>query len=212
MAHRSDIAFWDRIAPSYAAKPIGNMTAYEATLARVRAHLKPGDRVLELGAGTGSTALRLAPLVATYNATDAAGKMVEIAEAKRRAAGQTNLTIHRAGIDAASHGAAPFDVVMAFNLLHLVPDLDTALTEIATMLPPGGRFISKTPCLRETRMMRLMTRTLIPAMQALGKAPHVLRFSIAEFDAALARAGFDTKETGLYPASTSSRFVVAEKR
>ncbi|MFD1341922.1 class I SAM-dependent methyltransferase [Litorisediminicola beolgyonensis] len=212
MPRTSDIAFWDRIAPSYAAKPIGNMTAYDATLARVRAHLTPADRVLELGAGTGSTALRLAPLVASYTATDASAGMVEIAETKRRDAGQANLTIHRAEIDAAHHGGAPYDVVMAFNLLHLVPDLDVALAEIAEMLPSGGRFITKTPCLRETVMMRVMTRTLVPAMRMLGKAPNVLRFSIAEFDAALERAGLRAIETGLYPASTSSRFVVAVKR
>jgi SAM-dependent methyltransferase len=35
--------------------------------------------------------------------------------------------------------------VPAFNVLHLVPDLDLAIDAVARSLKPGGRFVSKTP-------------------------------------------------------------------
>ena len=57
----TDIAFWDRIAPKYAADPIADPAAHEATLERTRRLLGPGHRVVEIGCGTGSTALALAP-------------------------------------------------------------------------------------------------------------------------------------------------------
>ena len=52
--------FWDGIAEKYAKRPISDMAAYEYTLGRTRSYLKPEDQVLELGCGTGSTALLLA--------------------------------------------------------------------------------------------------------------------------------------------------------
>ncbi|WP_342070622.1 hypothetical protein [Yoonia algicola] len=54
-------SFWNRVARRYAATPMRNQAAYEATLERISAHLKPTDPVLELGCGTQSTALRLSP-------------------------------------------------------------------------------------------------------------------------------------------------------
>ena len=62
--------FWDKIAPRYAKKPVADPAAYEEKLARVRALLRAEDRVLEIGCGTGSTALRLASRVAEITATD----------------------------------------------------------------------------------------------------------------------------------------------
>jgi SAM-dependent methyltransferase len=54
--------FWDRIARRYAADPIADMPGYEATLQRVQGLLSTEQEVLEIGCGTGTTALLLAPL------------------------------------------------------------------------------------------------------------------------------------------------------
>ena len=82
--------FWDKIAPKYAKKPVADPAAYEAKLDRVRALLRAEDRVLEIGCGTGSTALTLAPNVAEITATDISGGMIAIAEDKHAAAGVEN--------------------------------------------------------------------------------------------------------------------------
>ena len=49
---------------------------------RTRNCLKEGDAVLELGCGTGSAALLLAPSVRRYLATDLSPKMIGIAQEK----------------------------------------------------------------------------------------------------------------------------------
>ena len=81
----TDAAFWDRIAPKYARTPISNMDAYEATLARVKTHLSETDTVLELGCGTGTTAMKLAPGVAHVTASDVSGAMIGIGRARASA-------------------------------------------------------------------------------------------------------------------------------
>ncbi|MEO1704634.1 MAG: SAM-dependent methyltransferase, partial [Pseudomonadota bacterium] len=80
-----DAPFWTKIAPKYARDPIADMAAYTATLERMRACLRPGDAVLELGAGTTTTARDLAGQVRDYLATDIAAGMIRIGEEKQDA-------------------------------------------------------------------------------------------------------------------------------
>ncbi len=54
------------------------MGAYHAKLARVRRHLRPSDRILEIGCGTGGTARALARDVAHVCATELSGEMIRI--------------------------------------------------------------------------------------------------------------------------------------
>jgi SAM-dependent methyltransferase len=89
--------FWDKRAEGYAAQPIRNMPAYEDTLARVRRYLSPSDAVLEIGCGTGTTALKLADGVRHYTATDYAQGMIDIGVRKAAEQGADNVTFHRAG-------------------------------------------------------------------------------------------------------------------
>lgn len=199
-----EAAFWDRMAPRYARMKLADPEAYEATLARVRARLSPADRVLEIGCGTGATAVRLAPEVAGYTATDLSPGMIAIARARPEAA-LPQLSFHVAGADAQ---AGPFDAVLAFNLVHLLPDLPAALVRLRDGLRPGGLFISKTPCLAE---LSPLLRMVVPALRLVGLAPRVAWLRRAALEAQIAAAGFEIVETADLPARRAQRFVVARR-
>lgn len=184
----ADAAFWNRIARKYAADPIADMAGYERTIARVRALLGPGDRVLELGCGTGTTALRLADAAASYLATDYAAGMIAIAEERLAAAPLAPLRFRVATAEGLAGREPPFDAVLGFNYLHLVADLPATLAAIRALLVPGGLFVSKTACLRD---MNPLIRVALPLMQLVGKAPHVNVVSAPELAAAVQAAGFD---------------------
>lgn len=203
----TDTAFWDKIAPRYAKSPISNPGAYEDTLSRVRSYLRPDDDVLELGCGTGSTALLLADAVASYEATDISRAMIDIAKGKLGDHKGKSPAFRVAGVSAVEYADSTPDVVLAFNLLHLIPDLEAALKMIHDLLPEDGVFISKSAALSE----KWYYGPMIGAMRLIGKAPFVRRFKVDEIDALIADAGFRIVETGLYPPSTPSRFVVARK-
>lgn len=179
--------FWDRIARKYAADPIADLPGYEATLRRVQGLLSTSHDVLEIGCGTGSTALRLASRTRRLLATDVSAEMIAIAREKLAAQPVPQLELAVADADAPVFGQGAWDAVLAFNLLHLVDDLDHAIDSVVQALRPGGLFISKTACLNE--MNPLVPRLALPLMRAIGKAPHVLCFDAAQLQAALVRHG-----------------------
>ena len=204
-----EAAFWDRAAEKYAARPVADEEAYAQTLQRVRAHLKPGDRVLEVGCGTGTTALKLADAAGAILATDVSSAMIEIAEKKRAEALARNVVFKVGAISDASLDGEAFDVVAAFNLFHLLDDPAAAMRRAHALLKPGGLMISKTSCLAGRAWL---LGPLIGVMRFLGRAPKVRFFSVAEYDAMIDGAGFEIVETGYFPVSSSARFVVARKR
>lgn len=187
MAAMHKAAFWDRIARKYAADPIADPAGYEATLRRVQALLAPDQAVLEIGCGTGTTALRLAPTVRRYLATDVSAGMIAIAREKLVAQPVPPLSFEVADADAPAPGPGGWDAVLAFNLLHLVSDLEGALSQAVHALRPGGLLLSKTPCIAE--MNPFIPRLALPLMRAIGKAPHVLCFNADQLQAAFARQG-----------------------
>jgi ubiquinone/menaquinone biosynthesis C-methylase UbiE len=84
--------FWDKAANKYAASKIADMGGYEETLTRTRSFLHAEDHLHEIGCGTGSTALKLAPFVRQLTATDISGGMLAIANEKLQKTDLTNLS------------------------------------------------------------------------------------------------------------------------
>ncbi len=203
---RSSEDFWDSNAKKYAKSPIKNMAAYEKTLERVRTYLSESDNVLEVGCGTGSTALLLAGNVKQITGVDISSNMVGIAKGKARDQQVDNVSFVHGTVFDGTLQAGSFDVVMAFSFLHLQEDMQGTIRRIRELLKPGGLFISKTVCLREkTRLLGV----LIYLMQKVGYAPFVETLSYADIDDAIAKQGFEIIETGIYP--PPARFVVAKK-
>lgn len=196
--------FWNRIAERYAARPLKNVAAYEAMLADVSARLKPSDRVLEIGCGTGGTAIRLAPGVAQYTATDFSSEMVRIARAKPS---DGNVSFRVADAASAFDGG-PFDVICAFNVLHLVEDLPDTLARIHANLKPGGLLICKTWCFAD---LRLRVRILFPILRMIGLFPFAAALDEAQLRQALRDAGFDIEVTRVFGDHSQNPYMVARR-
>ena len=196
--------FWNRIAERYAARPLKNVAAYEAMLADVAARLKPTDRVLEIGCGTGGTAIRLAPGVAKYTATDFSSEMVRIARAKPAAGAVT----FRVADAASAFEGGPFDVICAFNVLHLVEDLPDTLARIHANLKPGGLLICKTWCFAD---LRLWVRLLFPILRMIGLFPFATALDEAQLRQVLRDAGFDIEVTRVFGDYSQNPYMVARR-
>lgn len=207
---RDDAAFWNAIAPRYAQDPIKDMASYTYTLERTRSFLNFGSRVLEVGCGTGTSALQLSPSVRSIVACDLSEGMISIAREKLlHADAPRNVSFQVAPISSAGVSFGQFDAAVAFNVLHLVPDLDEALTSVAERVRSGGLFISKTPCLGDSSIRLL--KPGFKLMRAMGKAPHVSVFTRKTLRQKITSSGFDIVEFGDFPRRPPRHFVVARR-
>jgi len=212
MSTASDARFWDRSSRKYAKGAVADPAGYQSTLDRTRSLLKPGDRVIELGCGTGTTALRLADDVQSYLATDFSAEMIEIAREKQGASSIPALAFQIATAETLALEAGPFDLVLGFNYLHLVRDLPGTLLRIHALLAPAGLFISKTPCLGD--MNPLIRIALLPAMRAIGMAPYAGAFRATELCEVMETAGFEVLaiENHATEGNDARPYIAARKR
>ncbi|MFN3229869.1 MAG: class I SAM-dependent methyltransferase [Asticcacaulis sp.] len=207
----NSVRFWDRIAPKYARDPIKDMAGYETSLARTRDLIADRQSVLEIGCGTGTTALKLARTGQAYLATDVSPAMIGISEEKAAAEVNRNVIFGVAEPMTAPWLDSTFDAVLAFNVLHLVPERQAVLSQLYRVLAPGGLLISKTPCLKE--MNPLIIKGVLPVMTVLGQAPFVSVFSASELERDLVRAGFELRSVERHGSGRKDErvFMVAQK-
>jgi len=180
--------FWDRIATRYAKKPVGDEAAYQRKLAKTREYFRPDMAVLELGCGTGSTAIAHAPYVGQIRATDISGKMIEIAKGRAASADVRNVSFETGSVEDLDVASESVDAVLALSLLHLLEDRQAALARIHDVLRPGGIFVSNTVCLGDNMKW---FRFVAPVGRWIGIFPLLRIFTRNELEAGITSAGFE---------------------
>jgi 2-polyprenyl-3-methyl-5-hydroxy-6-metoxy-1,4-benzoquinol methylase len=199
--------FWDRHAKGYAKRPVADEAAYRKKLKLTQEYLTPDMEVLEIGCGTGTTAIHHAPFVKHIRATDISKKMIEIARAKAATDKVENVTFEQSSIDDLSAEDASYDAVMAHSILHLLENKEAVIAKIHRMLKPGGVFVSSTACLGGTMPI---LRIVLPIGRFLGLLPLVKFFTAEELCGNLREAGFRI-EHQWQPSKRQALFIVATK-
>ena len=143
-AATAGVRFWDRMAHRYAASAIADTAGYERTLARVSTLLAPEHAVLEIGCGTGASALRLASRCGRLLAPDSSPAMIAMARQRWRAQPSAQLSFAVADAQAA---------LQENELRALTADLRVAINEAQSSLRAGLAEAEQTlQSLRETSL------------------------------------------------------------
>jgi ubiquinone/menaquinone biosynthesis C-methylase UbiE len=120
------LAFWDRI---------GKRTVE-------RLALTPGAKVLDVGCGTGASALPAAQTVGLNGRVigiDLSARLLERARAKAAARGLTNIEFRIGDMTASAYPNENFGAVVSVFSIFFVPDMEGLVRELWRMVRPGGK-------------------------------------------------------------------------
>lgn len=121
-----------------------NVVRQEMVARQLAAHLPaPPVRVLDVGAGQGTQALRLAALGHDVTAIEPEARMRDAFRRQATAlqpAARSPVTLLAGDVTALEDVTSPaaFDVVLCHGLLMYLPESDPAITTLASRLAPGG--------------------------------------------------------------------------
>ena len=130
---------WERAADQYATGE--HKSGRELELVVDFAAPRGTERVLDVGAGAGHTALALAPHVRSVVVTDPVDGMLAAARRVFAEAGAHNAEFVRATAEHLPFPHASFEIVTSRLAAHHFDDVPQAMREIARVLRPGGLFI-----------------------------------------------------------------------
>lgn len=205
----ADATFWDKLAERYAAKPVDNEAAFARKQDVTRALLTPDSRVIEVGCGTGSLALMMAPHAAHIDAVDISGEMLRIARQKADDMGISNVSFHQAPCsDLPKFKPGHFQCAWAYSILHLVEDRPALLRELFELLEPGGVLVSSTPCIGGSLVPYWL---ILPVMRWAGQAPWVDLVTPDQVMQDMREAGFVDVTRREVGAKAQTAFVLAHR-
>lgn len=156
------------------------------------AMVQPGERVLEVGCGTGSLALAAARRVGMLGKVfgiDPDPVMIDLA--RRKAAKlHRDVEFEVAAIEALPFQPGEFDVVLSSLMLHHLPDDLKALglAEVRRVLRPGGRFLAVDMQPRTGPISRNILTHLL--------GERMMQGGLRDLEPMLIQAGFATVESG----------------
>jgi phosphatidylethanolamine/phosphatidyl-N-methylethanolamine N-methyltransferase len=132
-----------------------------------RMNIQAGERVLEVGVGTGIN-LSLYPRKAQVTGIDFSSSMLE--KARERAARKGAAPVRLLQMDAADLKFADdrFDIVYAPYLISVVPDPVTVAQEMRRVCRPGGRIIFLNHFLSPNPILSRVERLISPATIHIG--------------------------------------------
>ncbi len=200
--------FWDRMARRYD-KWAEQDEALTTAVERFAKYLKADDIVLDYACGTGVVTFKIAADVKEVHAIDTSARMIELAMERAREREVTNVHFARKTIFDEGHGRESYDVILAFNILHLLEDSRKAVQRASDLLKPGGLMVSSTPCLGEAGVV---LRTLLPLISKVGILSYLRTFGISEVKDLIRGGGLQILESEIAEDTIPCCFVVARKQ
>ena len=205
--------FWDKSAENYDKTEERFEHIHRTTREKAKKYLKNRDVVLDYGCGTGTVACEFAGSVGEIHAIDISTSMIELAKEKAAAGNVKNVEFMQADIFDERYKKESFDVVLAFNVLHTVPDPHKVVQRTHELLKPEGVFVSVTPCLRDKMSLAVNAQIqLVRLLGATGIIPiPIRRLKSSELDDLMANGNFEIIDTESIYQGASSYFMVAKK-
>jgi 2-polyprenyl-3-methyl-5-hydroxy-6-metoxy-1,4-benzoquinol methylase len=200
--------FWERVANR--AQKQGNKAdqTYVKTIENTVKHLDGSDIVLDYACGTGTITIEIAENVKEVHTNDITSRMIEVAKSNAEARDIENILFANTSIFDERYNKESFNVLTAFNILHLLEDPQEVIGRINELIKPGGLFISATPCLGEKSAILALLLFLLSKM---GIVPYLKMFKFSELESLITDGNFQINETEDLQHTLPNYFIVAKK-
>ncbi len=159
------------------------------------ARLRGDERVLDVAAGAGHTALAFAPRVAEVVAVDLTEAMLATGRRLAEENAISNATFVLGDAEHLPFPDASFDLVTCRYAAHHFPRPAVAAREWARVLRPGGSLLLADVVSPDDPA----TDTVLNAAEVLRDPSHVRDYTVAQWIAMLEDAGFAPEELGQWP-------------
>lgn len=158
---------------------------------------KPGERILDLGCGTGHLTAKIAATGAKVVGIDRSPEMIQQAR-------EQFLSLQFEVMDAREIAfAEPFDAVFSNATLHWVTEPERAIAGIAKTLRPGGRFVAEFGGKGNVRELMAAIERAWGRLGLSGPNPNPWFYpSIAEYSGLLERYGLEVTYANLFERPT----------
>jgi 2-polyprenyl-3-methyl-5-hydroxy-6-metoxy-1,4-benzoquinol methylase len=170
--------------------------------------------VLDFACATGLYALEIADYVKKIDGFDISAKMISVARKNANSQNIENVDFVQTDIHDNRYEARSYDVILAFNIFHLVEDIELNLQRIAELLKPGGLLISSTPCLAERKtFISFLSSHSIYLLSRIGLLPSMKFYTIQELIELIKDGKFQMAEFEVLSKSPATEcYMVAWKK
>lgn len=205
--------FWDKASKNYDKTEERFEYIHKKARENTKKYLKVSQIVLDYGCGTGTASCEFASQVKEINGIDISSEMIRIAKEKAAASKVDNVNFEKADIFDDRYQNESFDVILAFNMLHTVPNPPSVVQRINDLLKHEGLFISITPCLGQKMSFLVNLQIqLVRLLCRFGVIPiPIRRIKSTDIDDLLANGDFQPIESERIFKGASSYFVTAKK-
>jgi trans-aconitate 2-methyltransferase len=156
---------------------------------------RPGERILDVGCGTGQLTARIAESGAEVEGLDSSTEM--IGQARRnypnirfRLANAAEFTVEQ-----------PYDAVFSNAVLHWIKDAESAVSSFASALKPGGRFVAEFGGKGNIRELLNATLSVLRRHGYPASSPWYFP-SVGEYASILERHGLEVRAAWLFDRPT----------
>ena len=203
------IQFWDKMAVRSEKQKDSDEGKENKTIDRTIKHLKAEDVVLDFGCGIGGNTCDVAEHVKHVDAFDYSPDSIAVSKRKAQRREITNIDFVVTDLCDERYKDASYDIVLAYNILHLIDAPEKAVERINKLLKPGGLLISATGCMGEKKSF---FRLFLSFLSKIGVVPPMTSFSIAELENLVTRGSFEIIETEVIDPALTDYFLVAKKQ